>query len=235
MASWGYNAYIGIPEFIFDTPEPLLIDHYVSNAMKQLKTNGFSGDKFYMAAHSLGGVMAQDYVKGKSDTFNGLILTGSVLERKHRSLNDDGTTHFDFDIPTLTLSGEKDGLMRVTRGVESLWHQVYNIEKDQENMFPVQILTGVSHWGFASGDLPSNVRKNDLSLEVTEEAAHEVTATNVMEFIKSIEKSETFPISSATTKFADPLIESMLLEGFYNFKPACYDTTLVNQDSPTCL
>lgn len=33
----GYNAYVGIPEFVFDTPEPLLIDHYVSNAQKQLK------------------------------------------------------------------------------------------------------------------------------------------------------------------------------------------------------
>jgi len=28
----GYNAYVGIPEFVFDTPEPLLIDHYVSSA-----------------------------------------------------------------------------------------------------------------------------------------------------------------------------------------------------------
>jgi len=127
--------------------------------------------------------MAQDYVKGKSDQFAGQILTGSVLNRKHRSLNDDGTTHFDYDIPTLTLSGEKDGLMRVTRGVESYWHQETNIEEAQAGMFPVQILEGVSHWGFASGDLPSNVKKNDLSLEVSEEQAHQDAADNMVAFI----------------------------------------------------
>lgn len=63
--------------------------------------------------------MAQDYLKGKNETFVGLILMGSVLNRKHRSINIDGKTHVDFDINTLTLSGEKDGLMRVTRGVEA--------------------------------------------------------------------------------------------------------------------
>lgn len=122
-----------------------------------------------MAAHSLGGVMAQDYVNGKSDQFSGLTLMGSVIERKHRAINDDGTTKFNFDVPTLTLSGEKDGLMRVTRGIEALWHAENNVEKDQEGMFPVQLLEGVSHWGFASGDLPSNVKSNDLTLEVSEE------------------------------------------------------------------
>ena len=50
---WDYN------EFVFDVPEPVLIDHYVTDMIKELKEkHGFSGDKIYMAAHSLGGVMS---------------------------------------------------------------------------------------------------------------------------------------------------------------------------------
>lgn len=160
---------------------------------------------------------------------------GSVLERKQRSINDDGTTNFNYDVPTLTLSGEKDGLMRVTRGVEAYWHQETNIQSSQEGMFPVKVLEGVSHWGFASGDLPSNVKSNDLSLEVTEEQAHQVAATSMVDFIKSIENGSSWSTDSYTKDFVAPLIESMELEGFYNMKPACYDSNLVNPDSPICL
>ena len=59
MSQNGYKAWVGAPEFIFDVPEPFLIDHYVSDMIKELKEkHGFSGDKIYMASHSLGGVMA---------------------------------------------------------------------------------------------------------------------------------------------------------------------------------
>lgn len=160
---------------------------------------------------------------------------GSVLERKQRSINDDGTTAFDYDVPTLTLSGEKDGLMRVTRGVEAYWHQETNIQSSQDGMFPVRILEGVSHWGFASGSLPSNVKSNDLSLEVTETEAHQSVADSMIEFIKSIESGSSFKTDSYTQTFVSPIVDSMELEGFYNMKPACYDSNLVNPISSTCL
>ena len=75
-----------------------------------------------LAGHSLGGVMAQNYAKAHSDVIKGQILMGSVLMRDKRTLKDDGTTHFDYDVPTLTLGGTKDGLMRVSRLAEAYWH-----------------------------------------------------------------------------------------------------------------
>ena len=90
--------------------------------LEDLQSVGFTGDSVFVAAHSLGGVIAQNYVNGKSDSIKGLILMGSVLTRKHRSIQDDGTTHFDFDVPTLTIGGTKDGLLRVTRLTEAYWH-----------------------------------------------------------------------------------------------------------------
>lgn len=53
---------------------------------------------------------------------------GSVLLRDTRKINDDGTTHFNYTVPTLTLGGTKDGLMRVSRLAEAYWHQYKNIE-----------------------------------------------------------------------------------------------------------
>ena len=66
-ASNGQKIWVGLPEFILDAPEPILIDSYVSKTIKKLQESGFEGDNILIAGHSLGGVMSQRYAKGKSD------------------------------------------------------------------------------------------------------------------------------------------------------------------------
>lgn len=58
MGEAGYATWVGIPEFLCDAPEPVLIDHYVSAALDEMKKRGFTGDDIFMAGHSLGGVMS---------------------------------------------------------------------------------------------------------------------------------------------------------------------------------
>ena len=70
-ASSNQSIWVGIPEFLFDAPEPILIDHYVEDTINQLKKAGFSGSNILLAAHSLGGVMSQKYAKDHSDTIKG--------------------------------------------------------------------------------------------------------------------------------------------------------------------
>lgn len=53
---------------------------------------------------------------------------GSVLLRDTRAITESGNTAFDYDVPTLTLAGDKDGLLRITRAAESYWHQTKNIQ-----------------------------------------------------------------------------------------------------------
>ena len=57
-ASAGKRLWIGIPEFILDMPEPILIDHYYEGTLSNLKGQGFTGDNVFIAGHSLGGVMS---------------------------------------------------------------------------------------------------------------------------------------------------------------------------------
>ena len=128
MKEAGKRLWVGIPQFILDTPEPILIDHYFESMLDDLQSAGFTGDNVFISGHSLGGVMGQKYAKGKSDTIKGQILLGSVLLRDYRSIQDDGKSHFDYDVPTLTIGGTKDGMMRVTRLAEAYWHQYDNID-----------------------------------------------------------------------------------------------------------
>jgi hypothetical protein len=70
---------------------------------------------------------------------------GSVLTKYHRAINKDGTSHYDFKVPTLTIGGTKDGLMRVSRDSESFCHSHVSIEAAQKDLFSVMVLEGVSH------------------------------------------------------------------------------------------
>lgn len=175
-AKKGYKAWIGIPDFLFSTPNPAQIGGHIQSVMDKITANGFTGSNWFLAAHSLGGVMTQDFLrKGSSpdpSLFKGQILMSSVLLRDRRSLSkDDGTTHFDYKTPTLTIGGSKDGLMRITRVAESYWHQVTNIAASQATLFPVEVLKGVAHYQFAGGVPPDFVQKNDLKGDVADKTA----------------------------------------------------------------
>jgi pimeloyl-ACP methyl ester carboxylesterase len=70
-ADAGYKTWVGVPEFVFDAPEPILIDHYVEDTIKELKERGFTGDDIFLASHSLGGVFSQQFAKSHSDLVKG--------------------------------------------------------------------------------------------------------------------------------------------------------------------
>ena len=136
--------------------------------ISDLKKAGFTGDKIVLAAHSLGGVMSQKYAAENPNLVKAQVLMGSVLQRSLREILPDGTSHFKYEVPTLTLGGTKDGLMRITRVTESFWHSFENITPSQKDLFPVVALEGVNHMGFMSGSPPGLVRKRDLVADVSE-------------------------------------------------------------------
>lgn len=144
-------------------------------------------------------------------------------------------------MPTLTLNGELDGLLRISRGAESYWHQKVNIDKSQANMFPLVALEGISHASFMDMSmLPSAVSKGDINPETDEKTCHNMIATAIMNFVKPLEgESEASDLADFSDAYTDylmkPLVEAMTLEGSYSMKEPCYDSTLVNRNSPECL
>jgi len=86
----GVDTWVALPEFPFDAPNPISIGYYVDRAMEDLVKHGFTGDNVLLAGHSLGGVFAQHYANTHTDKIKGLILMGSVLERKNHKINEEG-------------------------------------------------------------------------------------------------------------------------------------------------
>lgn len=170
-----------------------------------------------------------------------MILTGSVLLRNTRSIQKDGTTKFNFDVPTLTLNGELDGLLRISRGAESFWHQNVNIDKSQAKKFPMLALEGMSHASFMDRSMmPSAVKNGDINPEIDEKTGHNIVANAIMNFVKPIQEGKAegelnSALEAFTTDFMGPLLDAMKLEGSYAMKEPCYDSKLVNRNSPECL
>jgi hypothetical protein len=130
-----------------------------------MRTSGWNTSEIYIAAHSLGTVFAQAYVQSNPTKFAGQILMGGGLLRGHRSNNDEtGLTVFNYDTPTLTICGSKDGLYRVFRCAEGYFHQFLNIEPSQAGKYPIHLLKGGDHGSFMDDTmpLPSLVQSKDL-------------------------------------------------------------------------
>ena len=131
--------------------------------------------------------MSQDYIGGsnaEAKIFKAQILMGSALNRDKHSIQQDGSTLFNYHAPTLTIGGTKDGFTRMSRVAESFWHQVKNINNSQKNLFPIVELDGVSHAQFASTNIPSAVKDGDLKPDVSLELAHSLTGHAISTYLK---------------------------------------------------
>lgn len=88
---------------------------------------------------------------------------------------------------------------------------------------------------FMSGAPPAAVLKKDLNPEISEEAAHELVAQHMADFVAYVVQGGDQFFDLQTDDFVAPLVDAMKFEGSYHMKPACYDEALVNRaEDPTC-
>jgi predicted esterase len=52
-------------------PNPLTIDGQINELIAELKSQGFSGENIFLAGHSLGGVISQNYLLKHTNIFKG--------------------------------------------------------------------------------------------------------------------------------------------------------------------
>jgi len=86
-----------------------------------------------------------------------------------------------------------------------------------------------------TGTPPKAVKKRDLKPDVTEDKAHQETATAMVSFMDQIifGKRQTLDIKTST-KVVQPLVDAIVMEGSFQLKPPCFDSDLVNHPSAKC-
>lgn len=216
-----YSIWAGVPEFPLDVPEPPAMASAVERILNSMADNGMPKNcKLFFVAHSLGGVMLQEYLNQNPSIATGQILLGSFLLSKYRN-----TT---YPVPTMTIGGDLDGLSRVTRIMEEYYFRI-QMAKDADLAlanFPVMVIRGLSHLQFASGAPPMLVKMRDLKPELSNDAAHQIVAGFISDFtrVHMGDKTGLMPLVDAlhgTSVFLAPIIAAYKMEGFYTFKPPC--------------
>lgn len=265
VSAKGMKLWVGIPEFLFDTAEPLVLNHGIQRALDSLADMGMnSSSPLVMAGHSLGGAMVQLWTDKNKDKVTAQVLMGSTLTRSWKQ-----DYLFDYSVNTLTIGGELDGLMRVFRVAEAFYSQLLDPQRlDQPGMnghtmkdpgyavkggfestssllFPVTVLQGVTHMQFAEGDIPSLVAMRDLYPEVSYDEAHKLIASDFVNFLfVQVPGVADELVSSATEQllqrldetnaFIDPILQSLKLEGYHNFRPPCLCETDICEPQDNC-
>lgn len=224
-----FKVWVGVPQHLFDIAE-FQFDSKVDSMLKEMEKAGMQADHKVLMGHSLGAVGCQYYGAGSGQgKVDAMVLTGSAVLRKYRD-----STKLP---PTLTLDGDLDGLLRITRQAEGYFHQVVKVGGAAAGMDrPVVLLEGLNHWSFSSGDLPSNVKKNDIRAEVSVEAGHAMIGQVVSDYftslfgsgsIKQAAQQKIVDAVKKTGEILDPLLAAMHLEGYHYLNPPC------NSDFPT--
>lgn len=147
-----------------------------------------------------------------------------------------GYDNATFPLPTLTVGGEKDGNMRVSRVAQS--SHIYRRQGPEvAARFPVVVIPGANHMSFASGAPPVNVAAVDLTPEISRADGHAAIAAVVADFVRARVVAKGGRVKAggedmaaalkATAELVDPLIEAMLVEGSWRFDAPC------NSDHPS--
>ena len=233
------RLWVGVPEFIADTPEPVQFGSKVDEIYGEMQGAGMNATFTAYLAHSLGGVMSQIHLAGGGvPNVDALVLYGSTLLRSNRN---------SFPYPVLTVDGDLDGLLRITRQAEAFYNQVTlphgaDGAAAAAGAFPVVVHPGMTHWSIASGTPPSNVVNNDLAPEVSEAAGHATLAKTVSTFLalRSAAKGSAAAAAAAkdlgaevaaTGALVKPLLDAMQLEGHHYLNTPCESDFPTN---PTC-
>ena len=155
----------------------------------------------------------------------GQILLGSFLTREWKK-----DYIFSYPVPTLSVSGELDGLARVTRFAEAFYTQLMDSSSPYQSdykSFPVTVVSGATHMQFASGQPPKLVIERDLIPEISSEEAHAKIAYDVVNFMKVRLTSDPIAVRNLNDRvmksqsFLMPIINALQLEGYHNFRPPC--------------
>lgn len=203
---------------------PVAISQEVKTVTHAMRQSGMSVDKPFLVGHSLGGAFLHHVVLQNADEYAGIIHLSSFLPRRLTA------EHPARNLPTLTISGDLDGLVSIMRIAEAYYHNVEHAEAEARDPLsnPVVVIEGANHASFFKGKPPPFVAAHDFSPEVAHDIAKDQIAETISNFITTQTATDnTLARTALTSEVAasgvllKPLIDALKLEGSYHLKYPC--------------
>ncbi|CAH1783498.1 unnamed protein product [Owenia fusiformis] len=174
-----HKLWIGLTtDYTGNLVNPIELGVAVVDAKQKLIEAGMPGSaKVFLAGHSLGGVFLKRFVHTHVASTAGMVLYGAYFSKGELA---------SFPVPTLTLSGDLDGLTRITRiasQFKELMSYVAHNNTDGIWRFPTVILSGINHSQYFTGNIPSKVIKYDITPELDGPTAREMIAEATIAFM----------------------------------------------------
>jgi hypothetical protein len=222
-----YTLWVGLHKFANNIPADLGEAFPVT--LQELRDHGANSTDIFVAGHSLGGYVAQDFLYENSTGYKGLILLAKFIRFEYKN------PEVNFPLPVLTIGGELDGLSKISRLAMS-YNQMLNVPEGEGHIrYPVAIIPGAYHSSYVTGYVPDVINASDIEPEATGPQVWKVCATLINAFIEvhlhsnSSERTEGAKVLfdyvyGYTYSLMRPLIEAFALEG----NPYLYNLSVVN-------
>lgn len=205
--------------FMEDYTSPITINTAADQLVNAMRNSGMENNKPFVAGHSLGGAFLHHIAKKNGEKYAGLIHLSSFLPR--RLENDHPAKH----MPSLTISGDLDGLVSIMRIAESYYQNVERAKAEARDPLttPVVVIEGANHGSFFEGTPSPYVAAHDLTPEVEHNFVKNKVAETIVNFIgaqalsSNDEAREKLASQlSETDIILTPLINALKLEGNYH-------------------
>jgi hypothetical protein len=229
------NLWVIVPSVPLGAANPLTIRKVIKDSIEELRRSGYSGENIFLGGHSLGAAFLPNVLEEFVDEVAGLVMLGCFVTRENQEVVDSNR------VPTLTLCGELDGLVRTSRIAESYHHAITSKGDTDEAKLtnPVVLIEGMNHFQYVNGE-PNLVKKfRDLSAEIDDSSAIAAVGSTVANFLDyhsctSQEGHDGNAVSGdasnelrraildkvdRTSAYVQPLIQAMKLEGSHRVAP----------------
>jgi len=257
QSKFAQPLYVTIPQFTGNMAKVDELVLILPRILSEMENTGLpKNSSIFLAGHSLGGATVQgftgqyqyNYTSIYPDwVFAGQMLNAAVITRKWR--DNDTQLVVNYTIPTLTLGGELDGNMRVSRIIQQYYVQLIKANKDARSAFvdnatlldfPVIIVSGMDHMQYATGNIPPNVLAVDLIAEIDDESARDIVSGHMACWMSlqlnngKCSFDSLYNAVSQSQTLANPFIAAFIAEGSYWFEKPCDCDPLICESQAYC-
>ena len=211
-----YTLWAALPKFSGNLPSHL--EKAIPNTLNELKEHGAPASEAFIVGHSLGSMLGQDFLAKNSTGIKGFVVLGKFIKFEYQD------PQVNFPVPVLQISGELDGLTKVSRLAMSFNQMLRHPQGKGHLHFPVTIIPGAYHSSYITGDIPAQINASDLKPEVSNAITCQYCAKLIDAFVDAqlnLETAETNPgakylfdyVYGYTYELMKPLLDAFALEG----------------------